>query len=318
MPRPPYQPPLVTSSRFPLGLAKEQDQVPIVDAEWSGLEFSETLPLVALNLGGIVLAFHGGDAELGAALRELFPTYVHGGDAPDPVHVSLRGVSRRRFPTPVAFVSSAERGGQVLAKLRGVTARFDLAAARVVAQVETRCLAQDLANLVRFCLWAFAPRHQRFLVHAAAIEIDGEAILVIGAAQSGKSTVARLAAPRLVLSDDCVLLWVTGDRAYAATVGLMGSEGSSGLSRDCPRRELAVRAMVTLTKGVTNRVAALGVARAALEMQCTMSLLSPHPAVRAEALVVAEQVVRRVRRLALTFSKNDASFWPLLEDASRA
>ena len=318
MPRPAYHPPLVTSSRFPLALAREQDRVPIIDAEWDALDFAEDTPLAALDLGGVVLAFHGGEAALGAALRQLYPSYLHPVDASGAFHVSLRGVARQPFPTPVAFVSAIERDGRALAKLRGVSAAFDLGADRAAAVVERRCLAQDLGNLVRFCLWAFAPRRRRFLVHAAAIEVEGAAILVVGPAQSGKSTVARLASPRPVLTDDVVLLSMDAgdDRLLAATVGLMGGEGSDGLARQCERRELPVRAMVTLVKGVTNRVEPVGAARAALELQCAISLLSSDPAVRAQSLEFAEQAVRRVRRVALTFTPADGSFWPLLQDAT--
>src|SRR5207244_91765 len=137
---------------------------------------------------------------------------VRGGE---PAHAALtiRATDSLPFPSPIAAAAASARGSERLLKVRGVMVRLDLASGRATALCERGQPGQDLQNLMRILLAAFGPPRGLFLLHAAAVESGGGAVLLVGAAQAGKSTAAALASPRPVLTDDVVALRLESGRA---------------------------------------------------------------------------------------------------------
>ena len=279
MGKPRYVPPLVTSDRFPLALAREQDRVAVgADAEWQAVDFVESTEALDLDLGGLGVRVLTADATLTDSLRELWGPFVVADGRAD-VALSVRAVERQPFETPVAFAATTESKGRYLAKMRGVLAGLDPASGRGAALVERRHPTQDLSNLLRMVLQTFGPAKGRYLLHAACVAIDSGVVLLVGQAQAGKSTAARLAAPRPVLSDDAVLLATAPEgRVVAATIGFWGREGSDGLEITRRPGTHPVAAFVTLKKASRNR------------------LRPPRPAARGARAVVRSAAHRARRR----------------------
>jgi len=319
MRKPRYESPIIKSERFPLRLAHEQDRVPAGEAaEWQALDFHEAATIACLDLGGVVVRLRGREPAVCVEIRSTWSAFVADGSTDVALDLSIRGVERLPFETPVAFAATSERDRRILVKLRGVCAQFAPDSRRGAALVERRSPLQDMTNLLRFSLMAAAPAHGRYLVRAAAVETSAGLALLIGPAQAGKSTAARLAAPRAVQTDDAVLVSIDGERAWARTVGLWGSEGSDGLTPTRTPSSTPIAAIVTLVKAAHNDVRALGRARASLEIACVTALLSKEASVRTEALAFADALAARATTLELAFSDRDGSFWERLEEAVAA
>lgn len=74
---------------------------------------------------------------------------------------------------------------------------------------------EEILNGLMFVLSHQLIWHDGLLLHAAAIQRDGEGILFLGLSGAGKSTIAALCTPDVCFSDDGVILKKEGDVVYA-------------------------------------------------------------------------------------------------------
>jgi hypothetical protein len=285
------------------------------EEEWRALEFGPGPLSTRLRLGPLAIACHCDDATLGAALRATWAGFLAPDDRPADVDLALHGVDRFPFPSPSGFAATAERGGAHLVKLRGMIVAAHPADGTARALVAAADPVRDLSNLIRVLLWTFAPGRDCFVLHAAAVERDGEAVLFFGPSHAGKSTVARLSAPRPVLTDDLVLLTAAGERVRAATAGLWGVEGSEGLVRLRRPVEMPVAAGFHLRQAAANRVRPLRRAGAALALLEATTLVRRDATAGGAALALASALAARLPLHEIEFSDRDGSFWTEVEQA---
>ena len=83
--------------------------------------------------------------------------------------------------------------------------------------------SDGIYNLLRHLLPPFLLKKQRLLLHSSCVATSsGEALLFLGHSTYGKTTIAELSAPRLVLSDDMNVIEVSEKNIYATGSQLGG------------------------------------------------------------------------------------------------
>ncbi|MEM7249121.1 MAG: hypothetical protein AAF533_27620 [Acidobacteriota bacterium] len=118
------------------------------------------------------------------------------------------------------FACSLDQGGE----------RATLSLAELDGQRRDDAIQNGLRVL---CAWRLAETDTGLLLHAAAVTRAGVAELLLGASGVGKSTLARLAAPRPVLADDVVLVLRRDDGGWSTAASPFFAEPSfPGRSRD--------------------------------------------------------------------------------------
>jgi len=150
------------------------------------------------------------------------------------------------------------------------------------------------------------------LFHAAAILHSGRAYAYFGHSGSGKSTVARLSAPDVVLNDDLVLL-MPGEGAWQAHATPFWNQFHgqnpappaplAGLFRLVQDRQVLLERMET--------------AHAAAEMIASLPVVSADRARGVQLIQRCQAILERVPAYRLHFLP-DASFWSLVEGAAGA
>jgi hypothetical protein len=117
------------------------------------------------------------------------------------------------------FVEGAERAalasgeGEWTLELPGLAARLDVRAGRADVRYGMRV---GFLNFLRISLTILLRRYDGALFHAASVRAsDGGVLLFPGVSGTGKTTIATLAAPRPILSDEISALRRRGDRIYA-------------------------------------------------------------------------------------------------------
>jgi len=181
---------------------------------------------VLRGLGGFMARVRTGGAD-SAAYRVV----AEGGARPRRAAVSGTGLKRRPFRRHL------QRDGEDQIHMPGCTLR--LAPGRTESFVDFPGTVADVDGYVLTTQIEMAISHALamggYVVnHAAAIEIDGAALLAVGPTHAGKSTLcgAALAAGGAVVSDDSVILGLDG--AGAPSVGALRRnlwlrEGSAGI-----------------------------------------------------------------------------------------
>lgn len=299
----------------PPAVAAAREDVPVVDCDWDLLAFRCGREVAALDLGGVPIRVAGEEDRLVAALAATWADFL----APVPpaaIDFHLRAVDSLPMAAPAVYPAAAARGSSILVKLRGMALCMDRQRRLASALVEHRRPVQDLSNLLRMLLVGFAPDFGRFLFHGAAMELcggGGAVGILFGPPHAGKSTAAKLAAPRRVLSDDAVLLGLDGGRLLAATAGLWGEEGSEGLDKTRRRAERRVALLATLVQAAENRVVALGGARGAMAVSCSILLPPADGELRRQSLEFAARAAGAAPVVELAFSDRDGSFFERLE-----
>lgn len=81
----------------------------------------------------------------------------------------------------------------------------------------------SLENFLRIACQAVLVRREAFLLHSAGIIDQDSCLLFFGPHESGKSSLAELASPRPVLSDDLVMIDLSGPRPSAVAVPFFGA-----------------------------------------------------------------------------------------------
>ncbi|MFQ5719539.1 MAG: hypothetical protein ACE5IK_08300 [Acidobacteriota bacterium] len=119
-------------------------------------------------------------------------------------------------------------------------------------------LRMSLENFLRVAGQLMLPRRDAFLLHSAGILDAGRCFLFFGHSGAGKSTVTSLSAPRSVLSDDMVLVDVSGETTRVHAVPFFGAFPPEQRTRGAYPAAAALR----LRQADENRVETLSRARA--------------------------------------------------------
>ena len=207
--------------------------------------------------------------ETGGADATAYRVVVEGGAALRRAAASGRPLRRRPWRRHV------RRDGEDLVVMPGGHVR--LAPGQAKAVVEWTDAVAPVDGFVAITLLEIAMSHalalRGYVVnHAAAIEIDGAALLAVGPTHTGKSTLsaAALAAGGAVVSDDSVILGFDGDGAPAAGAlrrDLWLRDGSVGLLPVTLRTRLWETASFGERRWGLERAAFPGLFRARVEPQ---------------------------------------------------
>jgi hypothetical protein len=228
------------------------------------------VPSRVVDIAGVPVALQATDDERGRGLRASLESFGPTTLAP----MATIAVDATPATTParpphsellgLAFWTAPD--GLVVAAPPGlvITVAGDLAHAHL----------PDLAALPSFERCVYLPltwllaRHDRFILHGAAIVRDGRALLLLGASGAGKSTLAvsALEAGWLALADDVVIVHAGGDgpgrsgpcihgihRVPAVPTEIGGPHADAAPRLDDPRRRAALPR--TLLTGGGHRLA---------------------------------------------------------------
>lgn len=173
---------------------------------------------VVVDVGGLALALRADDPERAEAVASLFrhAAPVAPGSRPDAevrftATVGAAPVGPPTTSTP--YVELWHRAGSPLCGRSRDGLVFTATADAVVVGGDAAALTSEFRFAAILGLTHLLARHDRHLLHGAAIGIGEAVLLVLGASGAGKSTLAY-AAHRLgwpVLSDDTVLARVVDD-----------------------------------------------------------------------------------------------------------
>jgi hypothetical protein len=195
---------------------------------------------VVFEVAGAALRLEGFEAPSPGFFDEHYPGF-HRFDEESPVALTLRW-SAEPGPPPVALpapgappVVEVERSaeGSLATRSHAHDAQVDLAAGQGSVRftgssaVELRVA---LENLLRVAFANLLIEREACLVHAAAVVVDGGASVLFGLSGSGKSALARRAAPRPLISDDLVALRLEGDRVFVERLPFFGEFASEDRS----------------------------------------------------------------------------------------
>jgi hypothetical protein len=150
------------------------------------------------------------------------------------------------------------------------------------------------------------------LFHAAAILRGGRAYAFFGHSGSGKSTVARLSAPDVVLNDDLVLL-MPRDGAWQVHATPFWNQFHG--QNPAPPAPLA--GLFRLVQDQQVYLERMEPAHAAAEMIASLPVVSADRSRGVQLIQRCQAILERVPAYRLHFLP-DASFWPLVEGATGA
>lgn len=182
----------------------------------ASIDVGAVLAGVVVDVGGLALALGADDPDRAEAVASLFrhAVPVAPGTRPDAV---VRFTSERTSgadPAPVGPPTTEtphadlwHRGGGLLVVRTRAGLTLTATTDALVVGGDAAALSREFRFVAIIGLTHLLARHDRHLLHGAAIEIDDALLLVLGASGTGKSTLA-FAAHRLgwsVLSDDTVL-----------------------------------------------------------------------------------------------------------------
>lgn len=172
-------------------------------------------------------------------------------------------------------------------------------------------LDRSLQNMLRVAVaWRLALSGAGLMLHASAVEDEGRSVVFVGPSCAGKSTAARLAAPRPVLADDVVLLvapeggvpWRVLSSPFFAEPDFKGRVTSGGA--------WPVAATCTLVHGRSASIRPLSRAAAAAAVIAHSPFLEVLEGCDAP-LLLAEDFARRTPMLELTFERQ-SPYWDAL------
>lgn len=174
------------------------------------------MPGVWLDLVGLRIDLSECDADTRALLRETWSEFLRDSQ-PDGMDLRIRAVSDAAVlqdePSPEPEI---RRDGEVWHLLRY---DFDATWDARTSRVDVRYAAQMAAfsSFLRVLLSIVLRKYGGVLLHAASVRAADGVVLFPGVSGTGKSTIASLASPRGILSDEISALRPTADglvRAY--------------------------------------------------------------------------------------------------------
>lgn len=179
----------------------------------------------------------------------------------------------------------------------------------VVTDQDAGEMARSAQNVLRVAVaWRLAAEGQGLLVHAAAVEDGGKAVVLLGPSGAGKSTAARLSAPRAVLADDVSLL-LPGDDGLHLHPAPFWAEPAFPHRRDA-RVVLRVSRVLRLRQAAEHGLAALPRAAATASVMAHAPFLAGlQPLLQADSL--ASRIADAAPLSELRFAR-DPGFWSLL------
>ena len=200
-----------------------------------------------VDVAGVAIAVHASDEARRGALLDAMAGFP-GTTGPSVASIAVDG---GHADVPSGPPQAEERGYRFWIVGDCVVAAAESAVLRVMGECAEIDVGDDddldvVEGLVAIALaWLLAPR-ARYLVHGAAIALDGVGFLVLGESGAGKSTLAAgaLEAGWSVLSDDLAVLAPEGDRVRlfgihrdpAIPIELGGPVVAQGTPLDGPRQ----------------------------------------------------------------------------------
>ncbi len=260
----------------------------------------------ALSIAGLEVCLVTADAALLAALRERYQAYLIA--APDPACLVLR---LKETQTRVA--APADRPFEFRQGVLEFTAphyqgAIDLDRASGQLSFASPTPAVDADYFVRTACALLALQRGGLLFHAAGVVRGARAFVFFGHSGSGKTTIARLSAPALILNDDLVILRPQAGCWYVyATPFSHPKQVQPSAPHAAP--------LALLLHLVQNQHTFLNPASASLS---TASIIANAPVVSADPQR-SSQLFDRIQSLVESVPvfdlhfRPDASFWPLIE-----
>jgi hypothetical protein len=174
--------------------------------------------------------------------------------------------------------------------------------ARAITFEDVRSI-YTLDSFLRVTLSVLLVERGGFLLHAATIERGGRAFVFTGKSGAGKSTIASMAPPGSVLTDEISLLRFSGGVLYAWGTPFWG-EFQAG-DRTCSR---PVAGIYAIQQAAEDRAEPLSPKEAMRVLLPNVLFFSPHKQDRQRLLVTAGRAVARVPVQRLHF-RRDPAFW---------
>lgn len=182
----------------------------------------------------------------------------------------------------------------------------------LLADVQGDELRNAVQNLLRVAVaWALARTGTGLLLHAAAVEHEGRAVLFLGPSGAGKTTAVRRSAPRRVLADDVVVVQSPEGREpwTAVTSPLWASGDFPGRIAE-PGLSLPLGLACALRRTARTEIDRMAGARAAVAVAGVAPFLTPGAGF--DVAGPAAAMVRQVPTCSLGCSLSE-DFWPALE-----
>lgn len=251
---------------------------------------------VDLAIAGLRLRVTGATGEARAWLLARYQPFVaHAAAAAITVQLRLQDRRRRGPASP-----RLERNGRRFRLAMGACrATGDLGAKSVVLEMPRTAGALAPSALRLLCAMFLLDRGG-FLLHASAALERDEAWVFCGPSGAGKTTVARLAGARPVLSDETVAVMGDGDRYAAASTPFFGEGGPvmATLNRRAP-----IRAVFFLKKGADFAHRRLGLREVVQRAFPQVFVPKRDPEIAADVLSHLVAFAQRVPCFELTFAR---------------
>lgn len=170
--------------------------------------------------------------------------------------------------------------------------------------------ARSAQNVLRVAVaWRLARAARGLLLHAAAVLDGSEAVIFLGPSGAGKTTAARLSAPRAILADDACVVTL-GPEGLLLHPGIFWADPA--LSTDLPADPVGVKAIYRLKQAPASRVRALPRAAGAASLLAHAPFLSGLEA-RLAGGGLAERLAGATRVAELELAR-DPRFWQTIDD----
>jgi len=256
--------------------------------------------------------------RIDARVREALARFASPPGRPRPPALRLEWTRAARpawlsiVPREAARSFAWIEGGALAWATHHVALLMDPAAERgivVLTDQDAGETARSAQNALRVAVaWRLAAEGRGLLVHAAAVEDGGKAVVLLGPSGAGKSTAACLSAPRAVLADDVSLL-VPGDDGLHLHPAPFWADAALPHRSDA-RAPLRVSRLLRLRQAAEHGLAPLPRAAATASVMAHAPFLAGlQPLLQADGL--AERIAAAAPVSELQFAR-DAGFWSLL------
>ena len=167
----------------------------------------------------------------------------------------------------------------------------------------------DIENFLRVLYAQLCLRNGGLLLHAAGVIRDGAGFVFFGPSGSGKTTAARLSLPLTVLSDDLVIVRLTGDAARVYGLPFRGD------FPEAPRvnQSAELRGLFQLVKAPAHRLVTVAAPEAFARLLACAPFVMTNAARAQRAMHICRQIMARTAVRALHF-RRDPDFWRVLGD----
>ena len=190
---------------------------------WDELfEESDFRQTVSLQFHGIPLAFHFQSQDLASHFLQSFPRqWIEDKEFEAPIHIWWRGpgLKLKRFwdrdiENPDCFFKNDFVAQRDFIARRVSTGSFQLLA--------TELIDDGLFNFLRYLIPLELLRNQQILFHSSCVldETTNEAYLFFGPSGAGKTTIASLSEPGIVLGDDMNILSIKSRQVFVEGAAL--------------------------------------------------------------------------------------------------